>query len=71
MCRRFGTLCSIIIGRVNKNNNWDEIARVFVQVKVRLKRSLDQSEGGVTGRECVRVDKQAVWRAKAPSGGLK
>jgi hypothetical protein len=29
MCRRFGTLCSIFIGRVNKNNNLDQIARVF------------------------------------------
>ena len=26
MCRRFGTLCSIFIGRVNKKYNWDEIA---------------------------------------------
>jgi hypothetical protein len=30
---------------VNKKNNWDEIARVFIQVKVWLKRSLGQSEG--------------------------
>jgi len=29
MCRRFGTFCSIFIGRVNKNNNLDQIARVF------------------------------------------
>jgi len=29
MCRRFGTHCSIFIGRVNKNNNLDQIARVF------------------------------------------
>ena len=73
MCRRFGTHCSNIIGRVNKKNNWDEIARVFVQVKVRFKRSLDQSEG-VTGRERVRVDEQAVegkgyqWRPVVRQG---
>jgi hypothetical protein len=59
---------------VNKKNSWDEIARVFVQVKVRLKRSLDQSEGGVTGREGVRVDEQAVegkgsqWRPVVRQG---
>jgi len=40
MCRRFGTLCSILKGRVNRNNNWDEIASVYVQVKVWLKISL-------------------------------
>ena len=36
MCRRFETLCSIIIRRVDKNN-WDEIAGVFIQLKVWLK----------------------------------
>jgi len=41
--RRFGTLCSIFIRRVNNNNNWEEIASVFVVVKVWLKRSLGQS----------------------------
>jgi hypothetical protein len=46
MCRRFGTLCSTFIGRVNKNNNLDQIARVYLQVDVRLKRSLRQMEGG-------------------------
>ena len=29
MCRRFGTLCSIFIGGVNKKNNRDEISSVF------------------------------------------
>ena len=33
MCQYFGTLCSIFICHVNKNN-WDEIARVFIQVQV-------------------------------------
>jgi len=46
MCRRFGTLCSIFIGLVNKKNNLDQIPRVFLQVKVRFKRSLRQLEGG-------------------------
>ena len=40
MRRRFGTLCSIFFGCVNKENNWDEIARVFMQVKVWLKINL-------------------------------
>jgi hypothetical protein len=39
MCRRFGTLCSIFIGRVDKENNLDESTRVYIQVKVELKRS--------------------------------
>jgi len=46
MCRRFGTHCSIFIGRVNKNNNLDQIARVFLQVEFWLKRSVCQLEGG-------------------------
>jgi hypothetical protein len=35
---------------VNKKNNWDEIVRVFIQVKGWLQRSLDQSEGEGMGR---------------------
>jgi hypothetical protein len=31
-------------------NNWDEIAIVFIQVEVYHKRILDQSEGGGMGR---------------------
>jgi len=27
------TVCSIFIGCLNKKNNWDDIARVFIQVK--------------------------------------
>jgi len=61
-CRRFGTLCSIFIVYVNKNNNWNEIARVFiyVQVQVSFKISLGHSGGGGTGRGCVRKEEQAV-----------
>jgi len=55
MCGRFGTLCSIFIVRVKKNN-WDEIARV----KFWLKRSLGQSEGGRTRRGRVRLEEQDV-----------
>jgi hypothetical protein len=45
---------------LNKKNNWDEIARVFIQVKVYLKRSLGQSEWGRMGRGHVQVEEQAV-----------
>jgi len=45
---------------VNKKNNWDNISKVFIQVKVWLKRSLGQVEGGGTGRGHVRVEEQAV-----------
>ena len=62
-------VCSIFIGLVNKKNNCDEIARVFIQVKVCLKRSLDQLERGGTGRGHVQVEEQAVG-AMTPNGGL-
>jgi len=66
---------------VNKKNNWNEIARVFIQVKVSLKRSQGQSEGGMTGRGRGRLQEQVVecndpkrrpvirkgcWEEKAP-----
>jgi len=51
--QHFGTLCSIFIGQVDKKSNWDGIARVFIQVKFWLKRSLGQSEGGGMGRGCI------------------
>jgi len=35
--RRFETLCSIFVGGVSKKNNWDEIAKVYLQVKAWLK----------------------------------
>jgi len=44
---------------VNKKN-WDEIARVFIQVKVLLQRNLGQSEGEGMRWECVLVEDQAV-----------
>jgi hypothetical protein len=50
MYRRFGTLCSIFIGRVNKKNNWDDIVRAFIYIKVWLKIILGQSEGERAGR---------------------
>ena len=56
----WNTLYSIIKGHVNKKNNWDNISKVFIQVKVWLKRSLGQVEGGGTGRGHVRVEEQAV-----------
>jgi hypothetical protein len=45
---------------VNKKNNLDNIARVFIQVKVKLKRSLDQLEGGGMGRGHVQVEEQTM-----------
>ena len=54
------SVCSFFIGRVNKKNNWDEIARVFIKVKVLLQRNLGQSEGGGMGWGRVQVEKQAV-----------
>jgi hypothetical protein len=60
MCQFFGTLCSIFIGGVSRKNSRDEIAGVFTQVSVWLKNSLSQSEGGVTGRERVLVEEEAV-----------
>ena len=41
-------------------NNWKEIARVFIQVKVYLRRSLGQLERGGLGRGSVQVEEQAV-----------
>jgi hypothetical protein len=57
MCRLFRTLS---LFHLNKKNNWDEIARVFIQVKVCLKRSLGQFEWGRMGRGHVQVEEQAV-----------
>jgi len=56
MYRYFRTHCSIAIDHVNKKNNWDEIARVFIRVKVWPKGSLGQSEGGRLGRGHVQVE---------------
>jgi hypothetical protein len=60
MCRYFRTSCPFFIGGIGKKNYWDEIARLFIQVKVWLKNGLSQSEGGGTGRPRVQVEKQAV-----------
>ena len=48
LCRRFGILCSIFVGRLGKNNNWDEMAGVLIHVKVWLKRSVGKSAGEPT-----------------------
>ena len=45
MCQHFGMLFSIFIGLVNKKNDWDENARVFIRIKVWLKSNLGLSEG--------------------------
>jgi hypothetical protein len=49
----------------NKKNNCDKIARVFIEVKVWLKRSLGQSEALGKGRGHVQVEEQAV-KSKGP-----
>jgi hypothetical protein len=67
MCRRFRTLCSIFISRVTKKNNLDQIPRVFLQVKVRFKRSLPQLEGGGSMSEW----RNKLWRAPVSSGDLQ
>ena len=46
--------------RLSEKDNRDEVAGVFIQVKVWLKNILSQSEGGVTGRERFLVEEQAV-----------
>ena len=52
--------CPIFVGGVSMKNNWDEIARIFILVKVWLKIAwTNQKEGGM-GRGCVRVEEQAV-----------
>jgi len=43
-------ILSLFFHLLNKKNNWDEIARVFIQVKIYLKRSLGQLEWGRMGR---------------------
>ena len=53
MCQRFRTLHSIYIGGESRKNNWDKISRVFIQVKVWLKNSLSQLEGGGRGGTCL------------------
>jgi hypothetical protein len=60
MFRRFGTPCSVLVGRVNRKNNRDDIAGVFIGLNVLSKRRLGQSEGGVTGRRRFRVEEQAM-----------
>ena len=59
---------------MNKKNNCNDVARVFIQVKAYLKRSLDQLERGGTGRGHVQVEEQAVggngpkWRPVVRQG---
>ena len=53
-------VCPIFIGGVGRKNNLDEIARVFILVKVWLKiAQINWKEEGM-GREHVRVEEQTV-----------
>lgn len=45
---------------MNEKNNWDESARVFIQVKVLFQRNLGQLEGGGMRWGHVRVEEQAM-----------
>jgi len=54
-CRRFGTLCSIFIGRINKKHNCDE---VFIQARQKEK----GQEGGVRGEEQAEGGNDPKWR---------
>jgi hypothetical protein len=45
---------------VNKKKSRDKTARVFIQVRVWLKRNLGQLERGGMGRGCVLLEEQAV-----------
>ena len=58
------SIFSLFIGHLNKKDNWDKMVGIFIQVKVCLKRSVGQSEGG--GRERGHDSKGTVWRATAP-----
>jgi hypothetical protein len=58
---------SIFIVLVKKKNKWDEIARVFIQVEVYLKRSLGQLNREGLGRGRVRIEEQAADTSR--SGG--
>jgi hypothetical protein len=57
ICRTFGTPCSIFIGCVSRRDNRYENIGVFIREEVWLENSLSQSEGGVTVRGRVRVQK--------------
>jgi len=53
MCRRFETLCATFIGGVSNKNNWDEIAKVYIQVKVWLKIAwaIEFRRRGISGKK--------------------
>ena len=62
--RRFGTLCSIFIAGVSRN----ETVEVFIWENVWLENSLSQSDGG--GEEgWVSEYRNRQWRARTTSGG--
>ena len=50
---------------MNQKNNWDEIARVFIQVKVSPKGSLGQLERGGVG-EGVSLDRETGFGGQRP-----
>ena len=63
ICRHFGTLCFKFVGGVCRKNNRNEIARVFIQVKVQVKNTLSHSKGGGEGMS---KQRRRLWRATTP-----
>jgi len=63
------SVCCIFTGGVSRKNNLDEIARVFIQVKIWLKNILSQSEGGGRGQERGMSEyRNRLWRTATPQG---
>jgi hypothetical protein len=56
--------------RSREQTEYLDTARVFIQVKVWLKRSLSQLEGGSMGRGSIREEEQAVEGNGAKRRGL-
>ena len=63
------SVCSIFIGGVSRKNNQDEFVEVFIQVKVWLKNSLTQSNGGGMGKGRPSRETGCGWQ-RPPIGSL-
>jgi hypothetical protein len=62
-------VCSIFIGHANKKNNWDEIARVFIQQRFSSQEFwANQKEEGQGQGMC--EYRNRLWKVTAPSAGL-
>ena len=63
----WNTVCSTVISRVSRKNNWDETVGVFIWEKVWLQNNLSQLEQGGMERGHVKIGKQAM-EGKDPKG---